>query len=464
MITKKNKNAVCLFAIIFFCLFMFSCATDQKKSPQGPVFSNEIEPIIFKHCTPCHRPGSGAPFDLLTYEDVIRRLQTIKLAVNERLMPPWPADTNYRHFRDEKVMTKEEIDLLNTWIENGAPIGDSTRHSDPPLFENNSKFGKPDMVIRMKDPVYVKGNNQDNFLMMKIPYELPADTFIQAIEIIPGNTKIVHHINAHLIQYKSGAKKNKDGGLPYVDTEKFDKLEAYEKLDLKNDDGTYPLLTPSVTNYLPGVETAFYPEGIGGYRAYKQGALLLDNIHYGPSPNDTSDQTSFNIFFSAEAPKRPVSEFILGTSGISPVVPKLVIPPNTIKKFTTSYQIPEDISLLTINPHMHLLGVSFLAYATLPNGDTIPLIRIPQWDFRWQYFYTFRKIVKIPAGSIMKAEAVFDNTEDNPLIPFHPPKTVSERDGSMRTTDEMFQLICTYIPYQPGDENISLEMNSTHGN
>jgi hypothetical protein len=58
-------------------------------------------------------------------------------------------------------------------------------------------------------------------------------------------------------------------------------------------------------------------------------------------------------------------------------------------------------------------------------------------------------------------EGVFDNTENNPLLPFHPPRTISERAGSMRTTDEMFQLICTYLPYKPGDENIRLENKQT---
>ena len=128
-----------------------------------------------------------------------------------------------------------------------------------------------------------------------------------------------------------------------------------------------------------------------------------------------------------------------------------------MKKFTTSFLVAEDLSLLTINPHMHLLGVSFLAYVLLPNCDTLRLIRIPKWDFRWQYFYTFKKIMKIPAGSIIRAEGIYDNTENNPLNPFHPPRTIAEREGSMRTTDEMFQLICTYLPYRSGDENISLE-------
>ena len=119
--------------------------------------------------------------------------------------------------------------------------------------------------------------------------------------------------------------------------------------------------------------------------------------------------------------------------------------------------VTEDLSLLTINPHMHLLGKSFLAYALKPDGDTVRLIRINRWDFRWQYFYTFPKMVKIPKGSTIAAIGVYDNTVQNPNNPFSPPREVVGTNGSMRVTDEMFQLIMTYLPYQAGDENISLQ-------
>jgi hypothetical protein len=106
---------------------------------------------------------------------------------------------------------------------------------------------------------------------------------------------------------------------------------------------------------------------------------------------------------------------------------------------------------------MHLIGKSFLAYAIKPSGDTIPLIRINNWDFRWQYFYQFKTLLKLSRGTIIYVEGVYDNTASNPNNPFSPPKEIREREGSMKTTDEMFQLIITYVPYQVGDENISLE-------
>lgn len=451
-----RTKAIILFALLISAL-LFSCHIGNEKTGENNLtYNQEIAPIIYKNCTPCHRPGSGAPFDLITFDDVKNHLKTVQLAINERLMPPWPADTSYSHFRDEKVMTAEEIKLVNEWIKQGAKEGEAGSLVPPPQFPGGSSFGKPDLTIKMK-PYSIKGDNLDNFIMVKVPFTLASDTFVKAIEIIPGNKKLVHHVNAHLVQYAEDAKANYSDGADFVNTEIHDKHSAYQLLKLANDDGTYPLLTPSVSNYLPGVEPALYPEGIGGYHLKKNSALLLDNIHYGPSPIDTSDESTFNFFFDTKAPVRPTADFILGTSGISPIIPPLVVPPNEIKSFRTHYVLPEAISLLTVNPHMHLLGKSFKAYAITPQKDTINIIHIPKWDFRWQYFYTFKQMLKLPAGTDLIVEGVFDNTVNNPLNPFNPPRTVSERDGSMRTTDEMFQLICTFIPYKNGDEFISLD-------
>jgi hypothetical protein len=115
------------------------------------------------------------------------------------------------------------------------------------------------------------------------------------------------------------------------------------------------------------------------------------------------------------------------------------------------------MSVLTLNPHMHLIGKQFKSYAITPTGDTIPLIKIEDWNFRWQYFYTFQQIVHLTKGTRIKVEALFDNTLNNMDNPFNPPQFITGKNGSMKTTDEMLQLIITYLPYQKGDENIRLD-------
>ncbi len=443
--------------LLLFTLTITSCNDDKNTAPV--TFSEQIAPIIYKNCTTCHRPGEAGPFSLITYKDVKLRSKLLKFVTKTRFMPPWPADESYSHFIGEKELSQNEIDLIVRWVEEGCAIGDSTKIPAIPDFPKGSQLGVPDLVIKFRDTFKIKGNGEDRFLLMRVPYEIPEDKNISAIEVVPGNRKLLHHMNAQLLSYEFDKKKNVFTGNVVVDLNDFpDKLIAYKELGLANDDGeTFPMLTTSITNYLPGVIPPIYPDGIGGFKLTRKGALFLKDIHYGPSRVDTTDETSFNVFYAKQAPKRPTQEFQMGTFGVSPTVPKLVIPANEIKTFTSDYKVPFDISILTINPHMHLLGKSFLAYAVTLQGDTIPLIRIKKWDFRWQYFYTFKKMVKIPQGATIHTVGVFDNTHGNPNNPFNPPRLVAEREGSMRTSDEMFQFIVTYLPYQKGDENISLE-------
>jgi hypothetical protein len=307
-------------------------------------------------------------------------------------------------------------------------------------------------------PHYREANSSDAFLLVKVPFELPESVFVSTIEFVPGNYKAVHHVNGDLIRYEWDKKTNVFEGELSTDM-KTDStiLLAYEKLGLPNDDGSYPELQKSVVNYLPGVTAQRYPEGIGGYILPRKGAFLLNDLHYGPVNEPLYDSSKINLFFSKIPPRRPVMEFQLGTFGIAPVLPDLVIPPGEIKHVYSKYTIPRDISILTVNPHMHLIGKSFKAYALKPNGDTIRLISIPRWDFNWQYFYTFPKPVKIPAGSTIVAEGVYDNTSQNHNNPFSPPRLITDKNGSMKATDEMFQFIVTWLPYEEGDENLSLE-------
>jgi hypothetical protein len=424
--------------------------------PDTVTFAEHIAPIVHQNCMPCHRPGSAGPFDLIRYEDVFKRKKMVRHVTETRYMPPWPADPDYRHFAGEKVLAQRDLELIGKWVEQGGLRGDSSLTPEPPHYPTGSYLGEPDLVIRMDSAFFIAGDNRDRFLFGKIPYQIAQDTFIRAIEFVPGNAEVVHHMNGHLISYDFAAKENVFEGKRIVDRETTPVEIAYPQLGLLNDDGSYPTLTPLVCNYLPGVQPSLYPDGIGGYRMKAKGAILLNDLHYGPSPLDTFDQSQFNVFFAPGPPKRPTMEIQLGTLGISDIVPPLVIYPDTVMAFRTQAVIQQDISLLTLNPHMHLLGKSFLAYALPPDGDTIPLIRIPDWDFRWQYFYTFERPIHLPKGTRIQVLAVFDNTVDNPNNPFDPPQVVAERNGSMRTTDEMLQFILTYLPYEAGDEEMEL--------
>ncbi len=446
-----------------FAVFAFSCNTNSLSLPKNPTFNEHIAPIIYKNCTPCHRTGGAAPFNLTNYKEVWRKKKTIRKVTQSGYMPPWPADPNYSHFSGEKILSPRDKAIIALWVNNNGPEGPKDKITALPQFSEWSALGKPDMVLYL-DSIYINGDNRDRFLITKIPFLLPADTFIRAIEFVADRKNLVHHMNGHLLSYEWEAKKNVFEGKRVIDLEtesETEYLAQFNGLKLYNDDNSKPMRIHSAVNYLPGVEAQIYPEGIGGFKVKRKGAIVANDIHYGPIPKGQWDKSHINLFFAKKAPERITLELMLGTNGVAPIEPPLSIPPNVVKKFISKYKVESDISVLTINPHMHLLGKKFLAYAIEPTGDTIKLISIPRWDFKWQYFYTFKKMIPIPAGSLIVIEAVFDNTSSNPYNPNQPPIMVSERldrgGAGMRTTDEMLQFIITYLPYQAGDENISLE-------
>jgi hypothetical protein len=422
-----------------------------------PTYAEHIAPIMYRSCSPCHRPGQIGHFNLLTYTDARTNAKKILYTITNRLMPPWPADPHYTEFVGQNVLSEAEIRLFETWVAQDCPIGDSSSIPALPTFPEGSRLGKPDVRIPVP-PVVIKGDYADQFLVVKVPFEIPKDTFVSMIEFVPGNTKVVHHVNGDLVRFDFDKKKNVyDGAL--IDRLVWDSTirQVYARIGVLHDDGSYPTLARSVVNYLPGVVAQKYPEGVGGWQVNRKSAFLLADIHYGPTTEDMWDSSYINIFYAKTKPKRLLGEFQLGTLGVSPITPPLIIPPGKISTYKSSFKVPKDISILTINPHMHLLGKRFFAYALTPENDTIRLIRIPRWDFNWQNFYTFKKMLKIPAGSTIYIEGDFDNTAENPYNPNHPPREVRDNNGSMRTTDEMFQFIITYLPYEKGDEEISLE-------
>jgi mono/diheme cytochrome c family protein len=430
---------------------------DPGPLPAAVTYSEHVAPILYRSCTQCHRPGQPAPFPLLTYRDAQSHAAVIAERVTSRTMPPWPADPDYSHFADERVLTDREIAIIARWAETGAVSGDTARLAPAPTFPVGSMLGTPDLVLRMPRTYRMSGDGKDHFVTLKIPYEIPRDTFVRAIEFVPGNPRLVHHMNGHLMQYAPGAKRDIFRGQNHYVDDAFHNMDDLAALDLLNDDGSFPPLMLSLVNYLPGAQPRVVPEEVGSFVLPRQGALIVNQIHYGPSFVPDSDRSYFNIFYGKVPPRRHLYDLVMGTVGATKVVPDLIIPPNTVQRFYTEGTIPADISIVTMTPHMHLLGQSFLAYAVTPARDTIPLIRLRKWDFRWQYAYKPKTLLHIPRGSLIHAEGVYDNTSNNPLNPFKPPQTVQDHMGSMKTTDEMFQFILVYVRYEPGDEAISLE-------
>lgn len=439
--------------LILFINILLMLSTHQLSVAQSITFNKNIAPIVFDNCVPCHRESGNAPFSLVKYQDVAKRAAFVGYVTQKGIMPPWKANPHYSTFAGQRVLTAGQIDTIQQWIIQGAKEGFKKDLPKVPVFSKGSQIKeKPDAVLSMKIPVTISGDNKAVYVCYKIPFEFASDTFVRCIEFVPGLRGLVHHASYQVLAVDESVNVNESPSyFVYGDSIKsVNDAHDFSYFKLIGSQGQMPKETYH-GGWLPGVSAQQYPQGMG-FRLPKKGVLMIRNLHYSPSPTVAKDVSFFNIFFAKVKTTRNI-EF----AAFQPKNTVSVIPKDSIKKFYIILKIGADLSLLHINPHMHLLGKNFKAYAIAPNLDTIPLIEIKDWDFEWQDFYRFPKLLKLPKGSILHAEATFDNTAQNVHNPSHPPKDALFETGSMEDTEEMMRLVFLYLPYKNGDENIVLE-------
>ena len=418
-------------------------------SAQSLTFYKDISPIIQKNCTPCHKPGEAAPFSLITFEDVSKRTTFIKDVVTSGYMPPWKPDNSYVHFANDRSLSKDEINLITKWIDAGAPAGKPVTTAKEPakLLTGTTYYRKPDLTLKPK-LFTVKGDNLERFIVYKIPFNLADSSSIEAIEFVSSNKKLIHHANFAIHPVDTSIDLNR--GPEYLNLTDQSRILYNQYLPFKK----------SMTYYggwIPGTSYENYPEGIGWVMP-KRGVILL-TVHFGPAAKDEEIETGVNFFFTNKPIKRNIKVISLGSGGIGEeeIQPRFTfIPPNKISRFTLKVSNrTEAQSVLYLWPHMHLLGKTFRSYAVDPQNDTIPLVHIPQWDFRWQEIYRLPNLLHIPRNSIIHIEGDYDNTADNPFNPNSPPEGIFSW-GDMKTNEEMMTMVMVYLPYMEGDEKRNL--------
>jgi len=358
---------------------------------------------------------------LLTYEDAVNYAPDIKRVVEAGIMPPWKPTEGHGKFKGAFALkTEEKLDLL-TWIDNGTPLGNEADLAPKPEDKGAWLLGEPDLTVKMP-VVFTPARGKDVYRCFVLPTGLEEDRFVSAIDILPGNRKIVHHVIVYLDSSGEAEKldaKDEEPGYDCYGGPGFD-LGGSNLLSLLLNGYT-------LGGWAPGARPEKLPEGIG-MRLNKTARMVLQ-VHYYTGGRTGEDQTSVGIYFNQEKVEK--SLYYL------PVVQtNLNIPAGeAAHEATASLSVLPGLEMRIINvfPHMHLLGTKIelnKSYA----GEKEPLIQIGQWDFNWQGTYTYETPVKMPAFSRLGLRCIFDNSVNNPKNPNNPLKDVKWGEG---TEDEM---------------------------
>jgi tetratricopeptide (TPR) repeat protein/mono/diheme cytochrome c family protein len=393
--------------------------------PAGVTFTRDVAPIVYRHCAPCHRPDGAAPFPLLTYPDVARRARQIASITARREMPPWKPAAGHGEFEGERRLSEAEIAVLARWAAAGAPEGDPADLPPAPVFAEGWQLGKPDLVVRVREPVVVPADGPDVFTSVRVPTGLGAVRFVRGFELRPGGRHVVHHAMVRLARAAGQGARAAEG--------------------------------PALGGMLAGAEEAESPGGhvLGwapGYAPYRApdgmpwrlepGVDLVLELHLRPAGDEQVVQPEIGLFFTDTPPSRTPFGLQLGSYTID-------IPPGERDYVIEDrYALPVDVEVHTIYPHAHYLGKDLRAWAELPDGSRRELIWIPDWDFNWQSAYRYRTPVVLPRGTEIWMRYVYDNSASNPHNPARPPVRV--RYGG-RSSDEMGNLWLQVVTRRPED-------------
>lgn len=416
-----------------------SASESTAKSAAKVTYYRDVLPILQEQCQVCHRPNEVAPFALMTYRQAVSWASDIKEYTQNRRMPPWkpsagPGFIHERHLNDKEIAT------LASWVDGGTPAGDPKDSPPPRRFSDGWQLGTPDLILTVSDDFHLGASGGDLFRCFVLPTNLPEDKYVTAVEVRPGNPRIVHHT------------------LNFIDTMgQGRKLEQQEK-DRAKKDGEKdhgPGYTASMGvgftprggmgGWAPGQVPHHLPEGTG--YLLPKGADVAVQVHYHRNGRPEMDRTSIGLYFAKKPVERAFKSLVVGA-------PFLMIPAGADNhRVEGGITINQDCTIHSVMPHMHMIGKQIELTLVPPDGKPQTLIAIKDWDYNWQETYFFKAPIAVKAGTRIKMEAIYDNSANNPNNPNQPPKAVF---AGRETTNEMCFGFLGATSDQPGRIRFSI--------
>ncbi len=378
-------------------------------APQDAARAKDALDLLRVHCQPCHRAGGTAPFVLAGERDVRAWSAAMRRAIGRGQMPPWHAVAERGVFSNDRSLEPADRQQLLDWLASGAPA-EAERWS---AFSASAgapvstwSIGEPDLVLELPE-VTIPAQGELPYHSYVVDTGLEHDVWVTAAETLPGNREVVHHIIVEAL------------------------------VEGRSRPGTDPRTVGSLGGYVPGDGPLVMPEGLA--RLLPRGAKVVFQVHYTPNGVETVDQSRLGLTFSEIPPRFEARTGIVST-------PFIWIPAgDPAVEIEAELRLPRDTMLLSMRPHMHLRGKSFRFEAVGPAGEAEVLLDVQGYDFGWQTSYRLAEPRFLPAGTVLRCVATYDNSAANAANP-DSSKNVSWGE---QTNEEM--MIGFFEYYESGD-------------
>ncbi|HEY4963032.1 MAG TPA: tetratricopeptide repeat protein [Terriglobales bacterium] len=398
-------------------------AQNSTLPKEKATFNRDIAPIVYQYCAACHRPGEAGPFSLLTYQDVKSHGHQIMAVTHTRFMPPWPPEPGGLKLADERRLSDEQIATIKVWVDEGMLEGKAVDLPPKPKFVEGWQLGEPDLILKADKPYIVPASGGDQYWNFILRVPINETRWVRAVEIRPGDKRLVHHANMLVDRNQSARRMERDPGSG------FGGMEVRIESEIFDPDSHFLF-------WKPGTVVSNEPDGMA--LRLDKGTDLVLNTHLQPSGKPEAIQPSVGLYFTDKPATLHPMLLEMQNDGALDI-------PAGAKDFvvTDEFKLPIDVDLIGIYPHAHYLGKDILATAELPDGTSKTLIHIKRWDLNWQAVYRYAEPVPLPRGTTITMRYSYDNSEDNAANPNHPPARVI---GGNRSSDEMAHLWLQVLP------------------
>jgi hypothetical protein len=417
---------------------------EQPQPPGAPTFSKDVAPILFKNCTHCHRPGEVAPMSLLTYKDARPWAKAIQAAVLTGVMPPWHADPAHGAFANDRRLSDADRNTIAAWVAAGALEGNPGDVPPPPKYVDGWQIGEPDVVFEMSEDYPVPAKGVVEYEWMYIPTNFAKATYVQALEIRPGNRKLVHHVLAY---YRAKPDAQRVPVLLFDNERQRPPAPRASGLRPRRTDTTPARL---IATYAPGTLPQVFPAGTA--LRLEAGGVLELQMHYSTNGTAGTDRTKVGLIVSKDpAPVEVLANHFFNAT--------LRLPARAADvRVDAGVAFQQDATIWGLFPHTHLRGKKWEYRLALPDGTEQVILSVPRYDFNWQTYYMFREPLRVPKGSRIVSSAWYDNSARNASNP-DPNVDVSWGD---QTWEEMQY---TGLLYSAGaTTRVAVEAGRTAGN
>jgi hypothetical protein len=419
---------------------VLAISCDATAAPVNPpTFNRDVLPILQQRCQTCHRPGQIAPMSLLTYADARPWARAIKVAVSNKKMPPWFADPQYGHFRNDAGLSQGDIETIAAWVDGGSLEGDAKDAPPPVQWPRDGWEIKPDATVQgvpYTVPAHTR-NEVIEWMYVVVPNPFKTDTWVTSIEIRPSEPSVAHHVCARL--------------RPHSPDVTYNQLIWEDKA--RDGDGS---VGPDATGFGSGGRSVsgglllgcYVPgHNVEDYRLYGAAKLIpagsdfVFTLHYTPNGRELTDVPRIGFTVAKTPPEREYRT--LGTS--APTDAKsFSIPPNDSnwKSPNMLGTFQQDAELVWMSPHMHVRGKDMTYTLIFPDGRREIVLSVPRYDFNWQLGYALATPIKVPKGTKMVVTAHFDNSSGNRFNP-NPNRAVYY--GEMSWEEMMFPFFSVVV-------------------